>query len=655
VIPLVAKYENFSKGLVTSFAPDEAPPGSLIVADNVDIAGEPLAVRTHFGYTVKKAMPTTYYTWGIWKDSPRRFKISAYVFRNMYGDEILGAGDANGTTYTSLGAYRVVSYGYDGAIGEHVVVETENDVNWVSGMRFYVNYPASAGGVYAADDGRVYYALLVEKKLMLYSFDSNSIVFTYQFNQKFPCATFVTYANTLALFAYGISPKKVSLASGSPTLGALTQDSVAGGLACVHNEKVFAAADPANPSLVYFSATGTIDDWHTAEDAGAIYVGRNDGDYITALVSYEYKLYIFKKRSIWVLAGRSPAEYILEKVADEVGCAFYNAAIATPGGIVFYSDRGIFLLGSGGSLRRLDLSIRDKTDNLKLSTAVTANFYEWGGSGAYYLKPKLIGSPYALKIAMAPDLSYGSGAIVKVTIFNRRLGVEETIYEGALGSLPSSYEVKKPYTDYIDDTGKIIVNAYLWQAPIYINANVLLWAVVEASCEGVDSVKFASIAPHMFVTARGITGSLVYSFETDAWTQRSDAAVRFAGTVRGDAYFVSGGDICVMNRTPSESVSAAMETPLIPLGDFVSTKNVRFVRVLFKGSGSMTATVLNDSGQIVTEQTYKASQGDTTGVSHVDFAVLDSMRALRVRLELTGIMSIYGIHVYFVPVKERVV
>lgn len=101
------------------------------------------------------------------------------------------------------------------------------------------------------------------------------------------------------------TPRYYSAAGGDAALTGAPNFS----FSCIHKNRVFAAGVPTAGSTVYFSAAEDPTDW-TGFGSGAITVNPDDGDIITAIVSYRGELWVFKgphNRSIHRILGSAPA------------------------------------------------------------------------------------------------------------------------------------------------------------------------------------------------------------------------------------------------------------------------------------------------------------------------------------------------------------
>jgi len=98
-----------------------------------------------------------------------------------------------------------------------------------------------------------------------------------------------------------------------------------------------------------------------------------DGEEITALKSYNDILYIFTRKSIYLLTGEPPVFAVnpdsfaredigsltLRKLVDNVGCINSHTLVTTPYGLVFLTALGVYLLTPGGLLKELSVVVKD--------------------------------------------------------------------------------------------------------------------------------------------------------------------------------------------------------------------------------------------------------------------------------------------------------
>src|SRR3990167_7086224 len=85
-----------------------------------------------------------------------------------------------------------------------------------------------------------------------------------------------------------------------------------------HKRMAFAAGNNSNPSTLYFSDVGNIDDWTTGL-SGNVSVETNDGSVIRAIKPGFDALYISKDNSIWRLSGDDKDNFALQRMISDIG------------------------------------------------------------------------------------------------------------------------------------------------------------------------------------------------------------------------------------------------------------------------------------------------------------------------------------------------
>ena len=124
----------------------------------------------------------------------------------------------------------------------------------------------------------------------------------------------------------------------------------------MHYGRLFAAGDPDNPSLLYYSqlpgSGRTIESW--AVDAasentggGSLEVGETKSDPITGLCALSNQLLIFKRRSIYRLFGDRPGNFRVQRVHAEVERTQYSSIVRhgdapywmTEGGLYYFDGQ----------------------------------------------------------------------------------------------------------------------------------------------------------------------------------------------------------------------------------------------------------------------------------------------------------------------------
>lgn len=107
-----------------------------------------------------------------------------------------------------------------------------------------------------------------------------------------------------------------------------------------NDTRVLYAGHPDQPNLLLHS--GLFKPGYVPE-SGYILVG-SDAEAITGLVKFYDYLVIFKERSIWVLQGSKPADYMINPINDKYGCINPDSIQIIFNNVVFLSDKGVCML-----------------------------------------------------------------------------------------------------------------------------------------------------------------------------------------------------------------------------------------------------------------------------------------------------------------------
>lgn len=114
-----------------------------------------------------------------------------------------------------------------------------------------------------------------------------------------------------------------------------------------HLGRMIMAGNQDFPYRVYFSSTFDPENWSTAAPADSTsfdLVDDGDPNGITGITSFQSRLYIFTRYSIYELTGSTPADAVLTKVSSGIGCVGQASICQIPNDVMFCSDRGIHSL-----------------------------------------------------------------------------------------------------------------------------------------------------------------------------------------------------------------------------------------------------------------------------------------------------------------------
>jgi hypothetical protein len=134
----------------------------------------------------------------------------------------------------------------------------------------------------------------------------------------------------------------------------------------VFQNQMFMAGFSQSPSTVAFSDIGLAE---SVQPESNFDVRTNDGDVISAMKSFFYQLFIFKRNSFSVLSGTDSSNFFLQQVTDQYGCISGKALVSYRNNVVFLDKKGIAQYnGAYVSI------ISDKVEQLFLNMNITAAY-----------------------------------------------------------------------------------------------------------------------------------------------------------------------------------------------------------------------------------------------------------------------------------------
>jgi hypothetical protein len=123
------------------------------------------------------------------------------------------------------------------------------------------------------------------------------------------------------------------------------------------------ANSQSNPSRFWWS---DVADEDIVREDSFIDVKAGDDDEITGFTDFGRGIVIFKQDSIWYLSGDLSSDspnMALEQVANDKGCISAKTIKKTPYGIVFFDERGVWLMQSLTSIKEISKNIKDHIDD----------------------------------------------------------------------------------------------------------------------------------------------------------------------------------------------------------------------------------------------------------------------------------------------------
>lgn len=138
-----------------------------------------------------------------------------------------------------------------------------------------------------------------------------------------------------------------------------------------HKNILFVAGDPSNPSRVNFSdLTNGIKVWIATDFFD---LDKNNGQFITGLLSAFGNLYIFENNSIWMLSGTNRDDFSLQKMVDNVG-TLSQASISVVNNNIFFitSQNDVAVYDGNFNIKFISSKIRNTIGANNFNRASTA-------------------------------------------------------------------------------------------------------------------------------------------------------------------------------------------------------------------------------------------------------------------------------------------
>lgn len=135
----------------------------------------------------------------------------------------------------------------------------------------------------------------------------------------------------------------------------------------VFQNRLFCAGFSSTPSTVWFSDTGEPEGFPLENN---FEVRTNDADVITAMKSYNSRLYIFKKNSFHVLLGDTTSNFNLQEQAVIYGC-LNNRCVETYDNYMVFLDRKGLMLFNASNISCLSNKVQSFFDRMNYNAALT--------------------------------------------------------------------------------------------------------------------------------------------------------------------------------------------------------------------------------------------------------------------------------------------
>ena len=135
----------------------------------------------------------------------------------------------------------------------------------------------------------------------------------------------------------------------------------------VFDNRLFCAGFSSAPSTVWFS---DIQEPEGFLPQNNFEVRTNDADYITAMQSYQTRLYIFKRNSFHVLTGDNPNNFFMQEISNIYGCV-NNRSVVIFENVMFFLDRKGVIEYTGAQISFKSTAIQPIFDRMNYNPALT--------------------------------------------------------------------------------------------------------------------------------------------------------------------------------------------------------------------------------------------------------------------------------------------
>lgn len=135
----------------------------------------------------------------------------------------------------------------------------------------------------------------------------------------------------------------------------------------VFDNRLFCAGFSSAPSTVWFSDVKEPEGYLPTNN---FEVRTNDSDYITAMKSYQTRLYIFKRNSFHVLGGDNPSNFFIQEISNIYGC-LNNRCVVMYENLLYFLDRKGVVEYTGANVSFASQKIQPIFDRMNYNAALS--------------------------------------------------------------------------------------------------------------------------------------------------------------------------------------------------------------------------------------------------------------------------------------------
>lgn len=135
----------------------------------------------------------------------------------------------------------------------------------------------------------------------------------------------------------------------------------------VYDNRLFCAGFSSAPSTVWFSDVKEPEGYLPTNN---FEVRTNDSDYITAMKTYQTRIYFFKINSFHVLVGDNPANFFMQEISNQYGC-LNNRCVVQFENLLYFLDRKGIIEYTGSNISFASIKIQPIFDRMNYTSALT--------------------------------------------------------------------------------------------------------------------------------------------------------------------------------------------------------------------------------------------------------------------------------------------
>ena len=146
---------------------------------------------------------------------------------------------------------------------------------------------------------------------------------------------------------------------------------------CAHLGRMIMAGQDDFPFRVYMSVSLQPENWSSGSGATSLDLD-DDGDPegVTGVTSFQSRLYVWTRTSLYEITGNTPDTFIVNKITDGIGCISHASIVKVPNDVIFASDRGVHSLRQIASGRQTETAFLSRDIQKMWTTLLNSSLYK---------------------------------------------------------------------------------------------------------------------------------------------------------------------------------------------------------------------------------------------------------------------------------------